>query len=254
MDSEDFLANVKQEGTDPFADLEKDIPSDPPTEKEPEKDEPAAGESTPKVEDVPFHKHPRWIERETELKSLRDAEAEHSRELQELKTLQEETAKRLEHTDSVVPDWFKELYGDNASAWRKYEAVQMDQEKKIEQRILDRQEEIRKAQIDESQRWNKWVDGEIEKLQSEGNTFDRNKLIKTMLEYRPTDESNNFDFKAGLKIYQALEAKEVTDTKGSSDARKELADAAIKTSRNEPPKKDYMTPADLRHRSWSSLE
>lgn len=247
---EGFFESIKREGSDPFAELEKETPSESLTEKEPEKEEPQEGESTPEEKDVPFHKHPRWIERETELKTLREQEEAHAREIAELRT---EVSHKLESNDTSIPEWFRELYGDSASAWKKYEHREKERETEIEQRLIQRQELAEKQKVEEATRWNKWVDGELEQLQSEGHKFDRNKLIKTMLDFRPTDDSNNFDFRKGLAIYQALEEKEKTKDVEKSNARKELADTTTKVSRGDPPQKDYLTAKDLRHRSWGSL-
>lgn len=247
MQINEALADVKQEGADPFADLGKDTPSDSPTEKEPVKVEPEEGDNTP--DDVPFHKHPRWIERETELKSLREKDEAREKEIADLRHLQEETAKKLP-TDTSIPEWFKELYGENEVAWTKYNEHEKTKEQEIEQRILERQQKASQQQADEAAHWNRWVDGEIKKLQDEGKVFDRNELIKTMLEYRPTNDQNNFDFEAGYKIYEALKGK---DDPAKSIARKQLADTASGSRKGESVAKDYLTNNDLRNRSWPSL-
>lgn len=249
---EKALADVKQEGADPFADMGKDTPADPPP-AETTVDEPIQGE--PKVEEpaasteenIPFHKHPRWIEREQELKSLRETEEAHAKEIEELKAFREET----KSSNPTIPDWFRELYGDNEVAWNKYNEHEKVRTQEIETSVLQRQEEARKREADQATRWNKWVDDEIGKLQSDGKQFDRNKLIKTMLEYRPTDERGNFDFQKGYRIYEALEPKNEADPL-KSQARKQLADIT-NSSKGEKKAKDYMTTADLRNKSWNSL-
>jgi len=232
---EQILADVKQEGTDPFADLVAE-----PTESLP----------VETIEEVPFHKHPRWIEREQELNELKDREEQMAQELAELKAFQEKPYIKNEDT-TQIPDWFTELYGENQIAWEKYNQHEQARTEEIESRILARQKEAEVQAVQESQKWDKWVDSEISKLEGEGLTFDRNKLINTMLEYRPTDENNNFDFKAGYKIYEALEGK---PDMAKSEARKQLADTTTKaTTKGEPAKRDYMTSAELRGRSMNSL-
>lgn len=245
---EEILADVKQEGADPFAAMETDTPTESPTVNEPKeevkKDEP---ENTPKEGDdtVPFHKHPRWIERENELKSLREREEENARVLAELTAFKEEATKRFDPQDTSVPDWF----GGTAEAWQKYQEHESSRESQIEQKVLDRQEQVKQQAQADVQKWNAWVDTEVAKLESDGLKFDRNELIKTMLDYRPTDDQNNFDFKKGYQIYEALKGKDTS----SSQARKQLADSTSHTSRGESKEKNYMTPEDLRNRSWGSL-
>lgn len=244
---EEILADVQKEGEDAFKDLKMETSTDSPPETKPESGQPKEGDNTPD-QYKGFHEHPRWIQREKELEELKSREAENAKIIAELTTFKEETSKRFE-SDSSIPDWFKELYGENEVAWKKYSEHEQAKEMAIEQRLIDRQEKAKQQERDNVTKWNNWVDGEITKLESEGLKFDRNELIKTMLDYRPTDENNNFDFHKGYKIYEALRGKEDTS---HSQARKQLADIASKGS-GEPNKKDYMTAKDLRHRSWSNL-
>lgn len=247
---DEALADVKQEGQDPFADVVA-TPSDSPSEKKTEADKPEEGTNTPHEDTVPFHKHPRWIERESELKTLRETEEAHAKEIAELRAIAETTQKKLEPTSTQIPDWFRELYGDNALAYQKYAEHEQVKEADIERRVLEKQSLAQQQAQEETKRWNKWVDDEIGKLEADGHTFDRNKLIKTMLEYKPTDENNNFDFKAGMKIYEALEGKGDTER---SQARKILADTTTKSSiKGEKRAKDFLTAEDLRNTSWSNL-
>lgn len=239
-----FTAHV-EEHEDAFAQFDTDNQTDSLSDNKPDEETPAAGD-VPAEDNVPFHKHPRWIERENELNELKERDEQMARELAELKAL-----KNSSPADSDIPPWFSELYGDNQVAWSKYAEHEHNRTVEIENRILARQQESQLKEAQEVEHWNKWVDSEITKLQSDGSTFDRNKLIKVMLDYSPTDANNNLDFQKGLAIYEALEGK--SDT-AKADARKQLADTATSTStRGEPTKKDYMTPAELRNRSWGSL-
>ena len=116
--SENILAEVKKEGDNPFVNLdtEKETPSDSPNEKEPKVEEPSKGDNTTegeKPKDVPFHEHPRWKEREEELKELRAFKEEVTDKFQELE--------KPHSKSGNIPDWFKELYGENEVAWQKYE-------------------------------------------------------------------------------------------------------------------------------------
>ena len=236
MDTLDtILADVKQEGSDPFEDLEIETPAESlPAETKDEKEE-----------EIPFHKHPRWIERENELNQLRERDEETAKELAELRTLSE----TKNSTD--IPDWFTELYGENKVAWEKYSEHEERRTEEIEARVIAKQQEAQNKVVEDGEKWDKWVNTEISRLEGEGNTFDRNKLIKTMIDYSPTDANNNLDFDKGLKIYEAMEGKPDV---AKSDARKQLADTASKaTTKGEPAKKDYMTASDLRHKSWTNL-
>ena len=247
MSIEEILVDVKKEGLDPFEALEKETPSDSPAVEEPKEvvkeDKPVEGDNTPE-DNVPFHKHPRWIERENELNELKV-------KADEFEQFKQEIAEKSKPSDTKVPDWFVELYGDNEVAYRKYEEHEKARTEEIEARVIEKQEQARTQAVHESQKWNKWVEDEIGKLEAEGKQFDRNKFINTMLTYRPTDENNNFDFQAGYKIYEALELKEVDPAK--SQARKQFADTATATSKGEKKAQDFQTPETLRNKSWHSL-
>lgn len=247
---EELLADVNKEGEDPFVDTETETPSDSPDENKPdEKEAPAEGD-VPAEDNIPFHKHPRWIERENELKELRETNEATARELEELRKMQEEAASKI-HTSTDIPDWFVELYGENEAAWQKYSEHSKVEREALKRELLAEQENAKRAEVEEAKKWEKWVDDEIAALKEEGNEFDTNKLSKIMLDYSPTDTDGNLDFKKGLEIYKALEKAPQDDTK--SKARKELADTTTGSPKGDPPKKDYMTPSDLRHKSWGSL-
>lgn len=242
-------SDFKREGVD-LSTLEKETPTEslPVEETKPEVKEevevkPEEGENTPK-EEIPFHEHPRWKAREEELGSLRESLEQNQRELAELK------AQKTEPTDTTIPDWFKELYGENESAYRKYSEHELSRTAEIERQILTRQEQAQAQQQQEMQKWQKWVDSEFTKLESEGKKFDRNKLTDILLKFKPTDENNNFNFKAGYEIYEALEPK-IDSLK--SQARKELADTTTGSHKGEQKAKDYLTSDDLRNKTWHNL-
>ena len=242
-DIKDVLADVKNEGEkDPFEALEKETPSESLPEKEPEE---KSEKEVPEKEE-PFHKHPRWLERENELKELRERDKQTAQELADLKEFREKTEQRFSSTD--VPEWFKTLYGDNKEAYTLYQKHHEQEVQQIESGILARQQAYAQQQQAEQSKWNTWVDNEIVRLKDEGKEFDKNSLIKIMLDYRPTDQNNNFDFNKGYEIYSMLNKK--TE---KVDAKKEIADKANSSSRGEKPKKDYMTNNDLRSKSWGAL-
>ena len=254
MSIDEIFADVLKEGdTDPFKDLEKETLPESQPDKKPEEDKPVAGDkqleteiNTPKEEDMPFHKHPRWIERDNELKDLKSRTEEYEREIQELKSFKEESTK----SDKKVPEWFSELYGDNEVAWRKYEQREKERDGEIEKRAIARiTQEQQKAQ-EETNKWNNWVTGQIKQLEDSGEKFDKNELNKIMVDYQPTT-NNNLDFHKGLEILKLKKASESSPEK--SQARKQIADVTSKTNSAEQKKKDFMTTADLRYKSWSNL-
>lgn len=249
---DEIFADIKKEGEDPFAELdtEKETPSESQPEKEHEEviPEPEKKEEAPEIkeEDTPFHK--RWEKREEKLNTEWEEKFEsYKRSLES--TIEEKTRK----DDTTIPDWFSELYGDNQIAWEKYEKHEQERAEAIKRQVIEEQEQARKKEAEESTKWERWVDDEVKKLSDEGLTFDKNELIKTVIDYRPTDDKGNYDLRKAYDILEMKKAKDTVADKEKSDARKAIADTTTKTTRGEPAKKDYMTPSELRNKSWNQL-
>lgn len=267
METNNIFANFPQEGdTDPFKELETT-----PTESQPENVEeevkPEVGEvasdeavNTPSEsqddDNIPFHKHPRWIEREQKLQELLEEREENQRIIADLSNSTREVSDKLSKFDVVsadIPDWFSELYGENETAWIKYQQQQEIQKEELKQEILREQAPLLHEMQErlENEKWNTWVNTEMESLESKGYKFDRNALMKTVLEFKPTDSQGNFDLEAGYKILQ-LKSQPQVDT-AHSQARKQIASTATKTTNTVGTQKDYLTTNDLRHKSWNQL-
>lgn len=244
---------IKREGSDPFTELEKDTPSKSPLEDEPKED---VKEPEKEPENIPFHKDPRWIKREQEAEELRHINEQNAKEIAELRSLTEEASKSKEPVD--IPDWFQKLYGENKEAWKSYAVREQQREQEIEQRVIQRQEDARLKANQELKYWEDYNDKEFKRLEAEGKTFDREELKKVLLEEAPTNlETGLLDFDKAYRIMSYIKEIETlkadTTSLAKSDARKQLADTATKSSRTEPKKKDYMTSNELRHRSWGAL-
>lgn len=239
------LADVRQEGSDPFAGLGEKSSTESPAENKQGEEKPAGGDNTQNSQnsqkEVPFHQHPRWIERENELNALKTRDSEREKEIQDLKSFRDSVTK----SSSPIPRWFSTLYGENTEAWDAYKEQDIANRNEIKKEILEEQEAIQQKRQEEVKYWDKWVNDEVTKLQTSGKQFDRNELLKVMMEYKPTDAENNLDFEAGLRIYEALKARDANPA--NSQARKKIADSVTKTSRAEGSKKDYKTHADLRN-------
>lgn len=248
-DVDEIFADVEKEGTDPFEALETVTPSESQPENEPEEDEPVEGQDAPPAEEaatVPFHEHPRWKAREEELQSLREQAEENARIIAEL-------AAAKPSSETEVPEWFQELYGDNPIAYAKYSEVEQARKEEIKREIIESQEKERIQAIEEEQRWAKFVQDGFASLEGEGKTFDRNELGKFMLENPITDIEGNFDFARSLSLFERINPPATSDP-AHSNARKQLADQTTRSrASGDKPARDYMTPADLRNKSWGSL-
>lgn len=208
----------------------------------------ASGQDTDdeKIE-VPFHKHPRFREIiEKTHKLSEDLELAN-------KTIEELKNSKKEDEGEETAGWFKELYGDSEEtkiAWKIYKTQSLKDREETKREILAEIEARNSAVVQEEARWNNWVDGEISRLQDEGEKFDVNKLKKVMVDYRPTTEDGkSLDFDKGLELYKKLYGS--NEDKDKNKIRKQIADTT--TTKANKSDSGYMTPGSLRHKSFSTL-
>ena len=172
-------------------------------------------------ENLPFHEHPRFKELVSEKNKFKE-------EAESLKARMEEIESRLESNDEedgsieipATPYWFTGSEED----WKNYYLSEEKRMSQIEERAVEkaiaRIEEKQANQSKEAQTYEKWVEDGLETLKESGAKFDQNKLLKIMVDYKPSDEEGSLDFNKGYEIYQLLESK---DNKGSQE-RKIIAD------------------------------
>ena len=96
-----------------------------------------------------------------------------------------------------------------------------------------------------------WVDKEIKKLEEEGLKFDRNELLKTALDYLPSDENGNISFQKAYNIMKAT--KPVSAPSKVVEEKKKVADMTLSKSNATEEQKDYKTSEDFRGKSISDL-
>ena len=279
MEENTFLAGLRQEGkiepTDGEQEEEKETPSESPAEKEPEENEPESQtgdkpedkgdgkESKGEVEEgekpevfQAFHKHPRWKALNEELGKLRSFRDEVTPLLPLIKKIGEPGM-----TDEVeVPAWFSQVFGEDASVWQKYQKYNAEERGKLKDEILESLESKNEESGKQQKKYEDWVDGELVALGeekginlSEGtkekpNSL-RNEILKTAVDYRPTDDKGNISLSKAydiLKIMKNKPAEKNTD-------KKEIADKTMAKSKAEDEKKEYKTSHDLIGKSMRDL-
>lgn len=242
---EEFLANVQHEGEDALTpeqdNQETETPVTPPVETKPEEESPASSEAgtaeadnTQSESKIPFHQHPRWIERENELKELRSFKDKAEPVLSSLTAQPTQTA--------PIPTWFKGIYGEDQAAWADYQSYHRSEREQIKaETIAELQAKAAKEQetVTAAQ---KQMDDALASLEAEGKKFDRNELIKVVSDYKPIDDAGNWDFK---KAYEILELQRKANSQKST-ARKELAASTTSESKGEPIQDDAWTPDRLK--------
>lgn len=265
--NEDFMANVQtdgEKGENAFAsdvpntdEQVKEIPAVPPADETTKVDKPSQGGVNTPDANIPFHKHPRWIKTQEELAELRKYRDESKTRLETYEQMMARMGNQPNQTSTVqIPEWFPKSGNQKADEqkYQEYLNYESGVKAQIKQELVDEQiKEAREKQAEEK-KWADWVTTNLDKLEDEGNRFDRNELQKIALEYLPTDMGGNIDFGKALRIMNQLNAQQHAAAEVKSDARKRLADTAnASTSRSEKPPQKFQTAKSLRNQSWDAL-
>lgn len=214
-------------------------------EKKETEEEKTARETKEQEEEdnIPFHKHPRF-------KALVEEKNQYKKDLDAMREEMESKFSEIKDSqpkDSKIPAWFTELYGENETAWTKFKeqdkATREEIKREIREELKNEQEEKENA----STKWNTWIDEQVTSLKDEGLKFDKNELMKIMMDYKPSDDAGNLDFKKGYEIMELLKKKDPEKSK----TRKEIVDDSGK-SKSEPEAKKWFTPDDMRGVGWGS--
>lgn len=221
---DDTFAEVKSEGQTleidkAFERLEtkEDKPaSESQTEKK-ETDKPSQkGENTPAVKPEPFHKHPRWIQQQKDLKDTRDK-------------LAKLEAERTQNQTVSLPDWWKKQYGDTDESKQRYQAViqkdgELDWIKSQIKEELQKDSQSEQSQIKDGE---EYVNTQLAEMTDEGLKFERNALLKFMVDFQSEfgpgallDSDGNYDFRKSLALMEKVQPKVEDKT---PDLKKQLA-------------------------------
>lgn len=234
----EFLDELQKAG------LETDTQPDSSTGNKPDGTTPAT-EDKKNDENVPFHQHPRWKARETEWNQKLEAmKHEYEEQMNNLKKTVDEVVKPAQ---TSIPQWFRDMYGDDVPAWTKYSEASKNERAQIKSEILNELKAEQSKQTEEAKKWDNWVEKQISSLEDEGKKFDRNKLVKLMSDYRPVDEQGNYDFHKGYELYEKFESLE---KKPNNTVRKDIASNSVSDNKGEASPKEYRTPGELRRTSW----
>lgn len=164
-------------------------------------------------ENIPFNKHPRWLEKQQELEETKA-------KLAEIEAWKEEVSKKLPQEEkqevSIDPEWL-DLYGTGDP---ETDAIAYEKHMRYEQRRLERwqettseaqraKEEAEAKAIEEAKTY---VDSEIEALKKEGNQFDEDEFIAFMTKHEKVlrTEDGKIDFKEGFEHFSALQKPKST--------------------------------------------
>lgn len=233
-------------------------PTDSPTETKVETEtEPSQGgettQNTPVVNDVPFHKHPRWIERERKFNEM-------EKELGELRPLRDEFGRfksQIAPQELEMPDWWKEAFGTDEvskAAFKKQTEYEAKRFEEFENRILERfeQRSVEKIQKEQAevQKWETYIETEVQNLREKGYQFDRNELLKVVEDYSKDAQGN---FTGHLipfeRAYEILQLKKAAPTP-TVVARQTAAAQSVAGTNSATTPSTLPTLTEVRERGW----
>lgn len=211
--------------------------------------ETSTGQDGDKVEEVPkdlnnktaLHKDARF----KRVIEERNRERAEKRELMErLDRLEKGNRPEAKPTATTKPAWFAKYFGDDQEAWDGFQQMTKIDSEAIKAEALAELKREQETSSKESQRWQSWVNEQVETLEDEGESFEKNALFKVMDEYRPTDDEGNLDFRRGLELLRYKEANKSSDI----EAKRKAGSMATGTKKSgaEPTKRNVVTASDIR--------
>ena len=209
------------------------------TETKPEGETPLEGDNTPE-DKIPFDKHPRWRKLYAENKDMK-ARLE---ELESLKSQVEEVKQSIPQREDV-PEWFREAFGENPDLYRKYS----DQRKSEREEMMASVREEMTRQSQEDRKWEDWVKTQLKSLEDDGESFDRNELMKFASDYTVVGDDGNIDFKKALDLMNKVGGRDSDAAK----AKRKLVAVGQSKGDAEPQRREVFTPKDLRNKGWDEL-
>jgi hypothetical protein len=234
MDPENVFADVPNEGNSldidkAFERLEDKDKGGSSSESQPEKKTESPSrkgeeDSTSSEDKTPFHKHPRWIKTQETLNEYKARIEDFEKKFAEV----ESKNKTVE-----LPQWWKDAYGDTDDAKKRYgeyETATQAERDRLKQEVKDDLKKEVEQETTEGKQGEEYVDEQLAEMSDEGLKFDRNGLLKFMVDFQEEfgagsllDKEGNYDFRKALAMKNRMEPNEPDE---SSETKKRLASQA----------------------------
>lgn len=274
MDITDILDGIPKEGG-MLGEENATPPESSPEPNETETPPSAQGETpvennTEPEENLPFHKHPRWIARQREIETMREENENLRKSIDDLKPLKEEIEQLkgsknspTEFQSQSIPQWFVTLYGDNPEAWNLYQQNEMkhlaEQEQRLTQKVLSQIAEQEKRKQEEQEKYSKIFEQQFNEIgkehnidlsYQEGKNSVRNEFTDFITKNPIYDQNGIINLKLGWQFYKDSKQPVEAVDKTKLNARKQIAAQTVADTKGESTKKDYVTPNDIRRAGW----
>ena len=215
-----------------------------PSDSSPETEKPAGqGES---IEEAPKDLNDKTaLHKDARFKRVieeRNRERAEKRELLErLEKLEKGNQPTQTKTPTTKPAWFAKYFGDDEEAWQGFQQMTASAKEEAKAEAIADIKREQESERNSSSKWDKWVNEQVESLEEQGETFERNALLKVMDQYRPTDDEGNLDFHKGLELLR-LKGDKPSQVEAK---RKAAAMTATPMKGSEPSKRNVVSRADI---------
>ena len=151
------------------------------------------------------------------------------------------------------------LVGENEEVSRSWAKEKESLKEEIKREQIQEQLEAQRKEKEQKEYWTKWTNDRLSEVEKEFNVDfksdenKKNELSKVMLDYSPTDEQGNLDYRKGMKILNELSrVKEVEETQ-KTQVKKNIADASVSKETSTQSNRGFVTSNDIRGRDWRSF-
>ncbi len=187
------------------------------------------GDNTP-AEQIPFHKHPRWIAMNQKNKELSEKLTEFEQKIKDVEPL---LAQR-QATSEPLPEWWKNAYGDtqeSKDAYRTYQDNTRAERDRIKSEIFEEIQKLQESEVAEEKNATAYINGEIAEMKADGDEFETNELMRFIVEFQNEygagsllDDQGNYDLRKALRLMNQFQPPEEDN---SNETRKRLASNTI---------------------------
>lgn len=236
--SENIFADAKPEGDvienalnniEDKSNAEKTAPESQPETKQVE--EPSAeGEKNTLPENIPFHKHPRWIAQKRKEKELEARLAEFEKKFADVEPLLKQPQQER------LPDWWARRYGeteDSVKAYREYQENTNQERERIKEEVVNAIKAEQENEKVEEKTAKEVIDSQLEEMKDEGLDFETPELMKFIIDFQKEygsgsllDAEGNYDLRKSLTLMQKLQPKAEDN---STKIKKQVASNLMKS-------------------------
>jgi len=245
MEEDNIFAEIPREGES----LEATLDSVEKESQEETEEESTPAESQTEKEEPDLKQNNAW-------KELREAREEAEAKAQAL----EERLQALENEGrGEKSEFVTSLVGDNEDVAEKWEKERENLKEEVKRELIQDQLKAQQREQEEREHWAKWTDERLTEVEQEfkvnfkADESLKNELSKVMLDYSPTDEQGNLDYRKGMKLLTDMKKVQAQEEAQKTQVKKDIADATVSKETSVQQNKGFVTSNDIRGRDWRSL-